>query len=104
MGKKQKFSTSLLIKKMLIKPTMRYYCAPTVANIKSLATPSTGASLGGSAVKNPPAMQEMRAQSLGREDPLEKEMATHFSMFAWEITWREETGGLQFMGLQKSGT
>lgn len=42
MGKKQKFSTSLLVKKMLIKPTMRYYYAPTVANMKRLATSSTG--------------------------------------------------------------
>ena len=52
----------------------------------------------GSAVKNPPAMQETRVQSLGQEDSLEEEMATHFSIFAWEILWTEETGGLQFMG------
>ena len=82
MGKKQKFSTSLLIKKMLIKPTMRYYCAPTVANIKSLATPSTGASLGGSAVKNPPAMQNTWVRSLGQEHLLEEGIATHSSILA----------------------
>ena len=40
---------------------------------------------GNSVVKNLPAMQEMRVQSLGLEDPLEKEMATHYSIFAWEI-------------------
>ena len=46
-------------------------------------------------------MQKMQARSLDLEDPLEKEMATHSSIFAWEIAWTEEPGGLQFMGLQK---
>ena len=50
-------------------------------------------------VKNLPAMQEMRVQSLDWEDPLEKEMAAHSSILAWEIPWTEEPGGLQFMGL-----
>ena len=45
-------------------------------------------------------MQEMRFRSLGRADPLEEEMVTRFSMLAWEISWTEELGGLQFMGLQ----
>ena len=45
-------------------------------------------------VKNPPAMQEMTVRSLGWEDPLEKEMATHSSILAWEIPWTEEPGGL----------
>ena len=49
-------------------------------------------------------MQEMQVQSLGREDPLEKEMATHSSILAWQISWTEEPGGLQSMGLQKSWT
>ena len=49
-------------------------------------------------------MQEMWVQSLGREDPLEKEMATHSSILAWEIPWTEEPGALQFMGSQKSQT
>ena len=53
-------------------------------------------------VKNPPAMQEMQVQSLGREDTLEKEMATHSSVFAWRIPWTEEPGGLQSMGSQGS--
>ena len=43
-----------------------------------------------------------RFDSWEREDPLEKEMATHSSIFAWEIPWREEPGGLQSKGLQKS--
>ena len=55
---------------------------------------------GGSAVKNPPAIQDMWAQSLGREDPLEKKMATHSSILAWEIPWTEEPG-LQSMGFAK---
>ena len=49
-------------------------------------------------VKNMPAMQETQVQSLGWEDPLEKEMATHSSILAWRIPWTEETGRLQFMG------
>ena len=49
-------------------------------------------------------MQETHVQSLGQEDPLEKEMATHSSVFAWETPWREESGGLQPMGMQNSWT
>ena len=45
-------------------------------------------------VKNPPAKQEMQVQSLVQEDPLEKEMATHSSILAWEISWTEELGRL----------
>ena len=48
--------------------------------------------------------QEAQLQSLGREDPLEEEMATHSSIFAWEIPWTEEPGGLQSMGSQKNQT
>ena len=47
-------------------------------------------------VKSLPAMQETRVQSLGLDDPLEKEIATHLSILAWEIPWPEEPGGLQF--------
>ena len=54
-------------------------------------------------VKNPPAVREMQVQSLGREDPLEKEMATHSSILAWEIPGSEALGGLQSMGLQNIG-
>ena len=52
-------------------------------------------------VKNLPAMQENWVRSLGWEDPLEKEMATHASILAWRIPWVEENGGLQSMGLQR---
>jgi len=51
-------------------------------------------------VKNLPALQETRVQSLGQEDPLEKRMATHSSVLAWEIPRTEEPGGLQFVGSQ----
>ena len=54
-------------------------------------------------VKNSPEMQEMQIQSLGREDPLEKEMAAHSSILAWEIPWTEEPGGLQSLGSQRVG-
>ena len=49
-------------------------------------------------------MQEMQVPSLSQEDPLEKEMATHSSLLAWEISWTEEPGGLQFHGVAKSQT
>ena len=48
-------------------------------------------------------MQEMQVTSLGQEDPLEKEMATHSSILAWEIPWTEEPGGLQSIGWQRVG-
>ena len=54
-------------------------------------------------VKHLPASQETQVQSLGREDPLEKEMATHSSILAWRIPWTEEPGRLQSMGLQRVG-
>ena len=54
-------------------------------------------------VKNTPAMQETQVQSLGQEDALEEEMATHSSILAWEIPWTEEPGGLQSTGLQRVG-
>ena len=50
-----------------------------------------------------PEMQEIQVRSLGREDPLEKGMATHFSILAWQIPWLEEPGELQSMGSQKVG-
>ena len=57
---------------------------------------------GGSVVKNLPAKQETWVQSLGWEDPLEEEMATHSSIPAWEIPWTEDPGGLQSMGSKKN--
>ena len=54
-------------------------------------------------VKRLPTMQETRVQSLGQEDLLEKEMATHSSILAWKIPWMEEPGRLQSMGSQRVG-
>ena len=57
-------------------------------------------------VRNPPVMQEtqeMRVNSLGREDPLEKDMATHSSILAWKTQWTEEPGGLQSIGSGRVG-
>ena len=55
-------------------------------------------------LKRLPGMWEARVRSLGREDPLEKEMATHSSILAWRIPWTEELGRLQSMGSQESDT
>ena len=55
-------------------------------------------------VKNLPAVQETQVQSLGREDPLEKEIATHFSILTWRIPWTEGPDGLQIHGVTKSWT
>ena len=55
-------------------------------------------------LKRLPAMWETWVQSLGREDPLEKEMATHSSILAWRIPWTEELGGLQSTGRKESDT
>ena len=54
-------------------------------------------------MKNLPAVQETQVQSLSREDPLEKETATHSSILAWKIPWKEEPGGLQSMESQRIG-
>ena len=51
-------------------------------------------------IKNPPVMQETWVRSLGQEDPLEEDLATHSSILAWRIPWTEEPGGLQSMGWQ----
>ena len=58
---------------------------------------------GGSEVKHLPTRQETWVQSLGREDPLEKEMATHSSTLAWKIPWMEKPDMLQSMELQRVG-
>ena len=62
-----------------------------------------GAPLVTQTVKGLPTMQEIQVHSLGREDPLEKEMATHSSILAWRIPWTEEPGGLQSLGSQRVG-
>ena len=54
-------------------------------------------------IKNLPVMQKTEVQSLDWENPLEKVMATHSSIFAWRIPWTEEPGGLQTMGSQRAG-
>ena len=59
------------------------------------------ASLVAQTVKNLPAMLEIQVQSLGWEDPLEEEMATHSNILAWRIQWTEELGGLQSTGSQR---
>ena len=59
---------------------------------------------GGLVVKNPPAMQETQVWFLSREDPLEKEMAIHYGILAWEIPWTEEPGRLQFTGGKRDTT
>ena len=62
-----------------------------------------GTSLVAQMVKRLPAMRDTQVRSLGREDPLEKEMATHSSTPAWKIPWTEEPGRLQSMGSQRVG-
>ena len=62
-----------------------------------------GASLVAQAVKNLPTIQETWAQSLGREDPLEKGMAIYSNILAWRIPWTKETGRLQSMRSQRVG-
>ena len=62
-----------------------------------------GASLVAQTINLLPTMQETWVRSLGWEDPLEKEMATHSSILAWKIPWTEEPGRLQSLGLQRVG-
>ena len=65
------------------------------------AFPQLWASLVAQTVKNLPAMQGTQVRSLGQEDPLEEEMATHSSILAWRIPWTEEPGRLLSMGSQR---
>ena len=62
-----------------------------------------GASLVAQRLKRLPPMQKTQVRSLGREDPLEKEMVTHSSILAWRIPWTEKAGRLQSMGSQRVG-
>ena len=64
-------------------------------------SPSPQPSLVAQMVNSLPAVRETQVLSLGQEDPLEEEMATHSSILAWEIPWMEEPGGLQSLGLQR---
>ena len=70
-------------------------------NVDNEASEPSGKPLVAQKVKHPPAMRKTRVQSLGWEDPLEKEMATHSSTLAWKIPWTEEPGRLQSMGSQR---
>ena len=78
-----------------------YGCGKDCLMLIPFRLPQT--SLVAQSVKNLPAMQEIWVRPLGWEDPLEKEMATHSSILAWKISWREEPGGLQSMGSPRVG-
>ena len=81
-----------------------FFCDPVdIGNMISGSSAFSGASLVAQRVKHLPAMWETWVRSLGREDPLEKEMATHSGILAWRIQWTEEPGGLQSMGSQRVG-
>ena len=78
-----------------------YKCLINIGILENLPNSTVErASLGAQSVKNLPAMQESRVQSLGREDPLEKGITTHSSILAWKISWTEKSGGLQSMRSQ----
>ena len=81
---------------------MRAHIWRTAPN-KCLLPPPTRASLIAQMVKNLPAVWETWVQCLGQKDSLEKGIATHSSILAWEIPWTEESGGLQSMGLKRVG-
>ena len=82
--------------------TYNTLCKAPSDSLKSGPKPSKN-SLVAQMMKNLPAVQETRVQSMGQEDPLEKGMATHASILAWKIPWTEEPGGLQPMGFQRAG-
>ena len=86
--------------------TITWEAWPHFKFLSSLQTQKLLPSLqvGGYVVKNLPPKQEAWVWSLGWEDPLEKEMATHSSILPWRIPWTEEPSGLQSMGSQKSQT
>ena len=80
-----------------------FYDPADVGNLISGSSAFSGASLVAQSVKHLPAVWDTWVQFLGREDPLEKEMATHSSILAWKIPWIENPGGLQSMGSQRVG-
>ena len=77
---------------------------PPVSVLSPSKMPSFCASLVAQVVKNSPALQETQVLSLGWENPLEKEVATHSSILAWRIPWTEKPGGLQSMDYKGSDT
>ena len=88
-------------RKSLIFPTKPRYLGPSRIYKSLMIMPTLGASLVAKMVKNLPAMQKTRVQTLGGKEPLEKEMATYSSILPWRIPWTEEPGGLQPMGSQR---
>ena len=82
-------------------PTLSSPSPSPSATFRAYVLP-TGTSLVVQSVKNLHTVQETQVWSLGQEDPLKKKMATHSSILAWRISWTEEPGGLQSMGLQES--
>ena len=85
----------------LIRKPGHILCLPAPSSVCLALWKCYGASTMAQQVKNPPAMQEMQVQSLNGEDPLDKEMATHSSILAWEFSWTEEPGVLQCMRSQR---
>ena len=89
---------------------MRFRSPRAWAQFKLLSKEGDGQNLGtepslvAQMVKSLPAVWETQVRSLGQEDPLEEEMATHSSILAWEIPWMEEPGRLQSLGLQRVNT
>ena len=83
-----------------------HYCSPFIQILVSFFFFSLVASLVAQSVKKLPAVQETWVWSLGQEDPLEKEMATHSSILSWKIPWTEEPSGVQGApgGCKESGT
>ena len=75
----------------------------SVSVLSDSLTCYNGSFPGAQTVKRLPAVRGTWVPSLGQEDPLEKEMATHSSVLAWKIPWMEEPGGLQSMGWQRVG-
>ena len=82
---------------------MGYVNSPYCLDLFWIQLYTNWASLVAQRLKRLPARWETRVQSLGREDPLEKEMATHSSILAWRISWMEEPGRLQSTGLPRVG-
>ena len=78
-------------------------CLPMITFLTLKGEATIWASLVAQTAKHLPAMQETQVPSLGGEDPLEKEMATHSNILAWRISWTEGPGRLQSMGLQRAG-
>ena len=77
------------------------YPVPILSSISSASYLFTWASLVAQTVKCLPTMWETRVRSLGQEDPMAKEIATHSSILAWKIPWTEDPGRLQSMGSQR---